>query len=137
MIADTRVAVGLDLVQTGQVAAAIERFGKRYLDRIFTEAELRYCLAEPGPSAYRLAARFAAKEAVRKLLCVGDEAIGWRSIEVVRASSGQCHVELHGEALALAEEGGYVGVSLSMTHESDYASAVVLGERRSGKGAER
>jgi holo-[acyl-carrier protein] synthase len=62
-----------------------------------------------------------------------DEAVGWRSIEVVRASSGWCDLVLHGEARVLARKAGYVGFSLSMTHESDYASAVVVGERRRGK----
>jgi holo-[acyl-carrier protein] synthase len=132
-----RFLVGLDLVQISAIASSVERFGSRFLDRIFTEGELGYCMSEPGPSASRLAARFAAKEAVRKVLCLGDEAIGWRSIEVVRASSGWCDLVLHGDARALAREAGYVGFSLSMTHESDYASAVVIGERRQGKDAGR
>ena len=135
MRAAPRFQVGLDLVQISAIASSVERFGSRFLDRIFSEDELRYCMAEPGPSASRLAARFAAKEAVRKVLCRGDEAIGWRSIEVVRTSSGWCELTLHGAASALARQAGYVGFSLSMTHEFDYASAVVVGERRRGKGA--
>lgn len=137
MKAALRVLVGLDLVQISGIASSVERFGSRFLDRIFTESELRYCLAEPGPSASRLAVRFAAKEAARKILCIGDEAIGWRSIEVVRASSGWCDLVLHGEARALAKQAGCTGFSLSMTHESDYASAVVVCERRREKDAGR
>lgn len=129
--------VGLDLVRISHIASSVERFGSRFLDRIFTKAELGYCMAEPGPSASRLAARFAAKEAVRKVLCLGDEAIGWRSIEVVRSSSGWCNLVLHAEARAFAREAGCVGFSLSMTHESDYASAVVVCERRRRKEAGR
>jgi holo-[acyl-carrier protein] synthase len=132
-----RFGVGLDLVQISAVASSVKCFGRRFLDRIFTEGELRYCLVEPGPSASRLAARFAAKEAARKILCLEDEPVSWRSIEVVRAANGWCDLVLHGEARALAREAGYVGFSLSMTHESDYASAVVIGERRRGKDAER
>jgi holo-[acyl-carrier protein] synthase len=131
------VLVGLDLVQISSIAASVERFGSRFLHRIFTDKELRYCMAEPGPSASRLAARFAAKEAVRKVLCLGDEAIGWRSIEVVRASSGWCDLVLHGKARALAQRAGCTGFSLSMTHESDYASAVVVCERRRERDAGR
>jgi holo-[acyl-carrier protein] synthase len=127
------IRVGLDLVRISHIEASVEQFGGRFLDRVFTEGELRYCMAEPGPSASRLAARFAAKEAARKILCVDDEPVGWRSIEVVRASSGWCDLVLHGEARALARRAGYVGFSLSMTHESDYASAVVVGERRRRK----
>jgi holo-[acyl-carrier protein] synthase len=124
-----RVLVGLDLVQISSIAASVDRFGSRFLKRIFTDEELLYCMAAPGPSASRLAARFAAKEAVRKVLCLGDEAVAWRSIEVVRASSGWCDVVLHGEARRLAQRAGCTGLSLSMTHESDYASAVVVCER--------
>jgi holo-[acyl-carrier protein] synthase len=132
-----RFLVGLDLVEISAIASSVERFGSRFLDRIFTKDELGYCMAESEPSASRLAARFAAKEAARKVLCLGDEAIGWRSIEIVRTSSGWCDLVLHGEARALAREAGYVAFALSMTHESDYASAVVIGERRRGKDAER
>jgi holo-[acyl-carrier protein] synthase len=137
MKAGPRLLVGLDLVQISQVVLSVERFGDRFLDRVFTEGELSYCMSEPGPSAHRLAARFAAKEAARKVLRLGDEAIGWRSIEVVREPSGWCDLVLHREARALAQEAGYVGFSLSMTHESDYASAVVIGERLQGKDAVR
>ena len=135
MKAALRVLVGLDLVQISRIASSVDHFGSRFLNRIFTEGELRYCMAESGPSASRLAARFAAKEAVRKVLCLGDEAIGWRSIEVVRASSGWCDLVLHGNARALARKAGCSGFSLSMTHESDYASAVVVCERRRAKDA--
>jgi holo-[acyl-carrier protein] synthase len=133
--AATRVMVGLDLVQISGIASSVERFGNRFLNRIFTANELRYCMAERGPSASRLAARFAAKEAVRKVLCRGDEAIGWRSIEVVRASSGWCDLVLHGKARSLARSAGCTGFALSMTHESDYASAVVVCERRQERDA--
>jgi holo-[acyl-carrier protein] synthase len=131
-----RIVVGLDLVQIRHIQSSVEQFGSRFLDRIFTEGELRYCMAEREPSTSRLAARFAAKEAARKIL-VDNEAIAWRSIEVVRASSGWCDLVLHGLARALARKAGYIGFSLSMTHESDYASAVVVGERRRGKDAGR
>jgi holo-[acyl-carrier protein] synthase len=131
------LSVGLDLVQISHIASSVERFGSRFLDRIFTTGELRYCMAEPGPSASRLAARFAAKEAVRKILCLDDEAIGWRSIEIVRSSSGWCDLVLHREARSYARRAGCGAFSLSMTHESDYASAVVVCERRGRKGAGR
>jgi holo-[acyl-carrier protein] synthase len=121
--------VGLDLVKIGDIASSVERFGHRFLDRIFTQDELQYCLADAGPSAARLAARFAAKEAARKVLCLDNEAIAWRSIEIVRCSNGWCHLVLHGEALALARAAEYGRFSLSMTHESEYASAVVVCER--------
>ena len=131
----SRIQVGLDLVRISHLTASVDRFGGRFLDRVFTEGELRYCMAAPGPSASRLAARFAAKEATRKVLRVDDEGVGWRSIEVVRASNGACDLLLHREARELAERAGFVAFSLSMTHEAEYAGAVVVGERRRGEDA--
>jgi holo-[acyl-carrier protein] synthase len=128
-----RILVGIDLVKITDIASSVERFGSRFLNRIFTRDEQRYCLAEPGPSASRLAARFAAKEATRKILCLGDEVVPWRSIEIVRASNGSCDLVLHGEAREIARGAECCGFSLSMTHESDYASAVVVCERGRGK----
>ena len=122
--------VGIDLVQVSQIASSVERFGRRFLDRIFTERELQYCLADSGASTMRLAARFAAKEAARKVLRVGDEGIAWRSIEVERSPDGWCELALHDEAGALARKEGFIAFSVSMSHEADYASAVVIGERR-------
>jgi holo-[acyl-carrier protein] synthase len=122
--------VGLDLVQISAIASSVEKFGGRFLDRIYTPAELRYCLLDPDTSAIHLAARFAAKEAARKVLRLEDDAVGWRSIEVERSPTGFCELLLHDEARARAFHVGFVSFSVSMTHEADYASAVVLGERR-------
>jgi holo-[acyl-carrier protein] synthase len=124
------IVVGIDLVQISAIASSIEHFGKRFLDRIYTSGEVRYCLLDPEASAMHLAARFAAKEAVRKVLGLGDEAVGWRSIEIERQPGGACAVVLHREARARARFAGFVGFSVSMTHEADFASAVVVGERR-------
>jgi len=128
-----RLGVGIDLVHVGQIASSVGQFGDRFLRRIFTDGELGYCTGAPGQMASRLAARFAAKEAVRKLLRLEDQAVAWKSIEVVRAPGGWCEIVLHEEARALARDAGYVGFSLSMTHEADYASAVVVGERNRGR----
>jgi holo-[acyl-carrier protein] synthase len=127
---NSSVVVGLDLVQISAIASSVACFGARFLDRLYTPEELRYCLLEPRSSATHLAARFAAKEAVRKVLAIGDEAVGWRAIEIVRERGGACGLVLHREAGAHARAGGFTGFSLSMSHEADYASAVVVGERR-------
>jgi holo-[acyl-carrier protein] synthase len=130
MTASARTRVGLDLVRISDIASSVQRFGDRFLHRIFTRDELVYCLSAPQTSSSRLAARFAAKEAARKVLSLDQEGIGWQSTEVVRAPNGSCELALHGKARALARKAGFIGFSLSMTHESDYASAVVVGERR-------
>ncbi|MBU8895174.1 holo-ACP synthase [Corallococcus sp. M34] len=126
------VVVGTDLVQVSAVAASMERFGMRYLERLFTPDELAYCLREPRAAPERLAARFAAKEATFKVLRVHEEPVPWRTIEVVRSPEGYCDLALHAEALALARARGLTGFCVSLTHEADYASAVVIAERATG-----
>ena len=130
MIRPGTVLVGIDLVQISQLAASQRRFGARFLERVYTPAELSYCLSSPGTSAARLAARFAAKEATRKVLRETDQGLGWRSVEVVRTPGGWCELALHGEADVLATDAGIISLSVSLSHEGDYASAVVVAERR-------
>jgi holo-[acyl-carrier protein] synthase len=130
MAESTAIVVGTDLVQVSEVSTAMERFGERYLRRLFTDAELTYCLesAEVAPS--RLAARFAAKEAAIKVLRLTDQSFSWRAIEVVRNPGGWCHLVLHDPMRQLANQAGFVAFSLSMTHDGAYAQAVVVGQRR-------
>lgn len=123
------LAVGLDLVLISALSASLARFKGRFLARIYTPDELLYCLAEPATAPARLAARFAAKEAVLKVLRVDDEPVNWRSVEVRRSPGGGCQIALHGAARALAHQAGFFAFSLSMTHEGDYASAVVIGQK--------
>jgi holo-[acyl-carrier protein] synthase len=129
---EATIAVGLDLVHVGEITSSVRSFGSRFLGRVYTAGELRYCLLDEATAPARLAARFAAKEAVRKILGIGDDAVGWQCIEVVRSPEGSCAILLHDEALALARAGGLSNFSLSMTHEGEYASAVVVAERRRG-----
>jgi holo-[acyl-carrier protein] synthase len=119
--------VGVDVVQCIDVQHSIERFGRRYMDRLFTEHEIETCRAEPTAMAPRLAARFAAKEATIKVIRpAGGEAL-WRSIEVVRHEHGHCELRLLDDAARLAEREGVSDLSVSLTHEGDIAAAVVIG----------
>jgi holo-[acyl-carrier protein] synthase len=120
------IRVGTDLTSVTDVADSIERFGDRYLRRLFTPHELACCDGEPGVVAARLAARFAAKEAVVKVLRPTDARPEWRDIEVRRAPSGACDLHLTGTAARLAEEAGITGLAVSLTHEHDLAAAVVV-----------
>ncbi len=126
------MVVGIDLVRVGQMAESIGQFGARFLGRIFTPGEIADCTRPAtGLDASRLAARFAAKEAMRKVLRPErDEGLGWQAIEICRTPSGAPEIVLHGGARELADRAGLVAFSVSFTHEADYASAVVLGERR-------
>ena len=124
------LAIGMDLVEVAQVAHSIERFGEAYLRRVFTSGELTYCLGMSSNPAPHLAARFAAKEATLKALRQGDEAVDWRSVDVQRRPDGSCHVFLQNAARALAERRGVDTFSVTMSHDGEYAAAVVVGERR-------
>jgi holo-[acyl-carrier protein] synthase len=115
--------VGIDLVRISRVAESLDRFGERYLRRVYTPGEIEYARASPAHTAERLAARFAAKEAAIKALDLAERGVGWNQIEVARSPSGAGTLILHGAAAAMAA-GSELAVSLS--HEGDYATAVVV-----------
>ncbi|HTR72322.1 MAG TPA: holo-ACP synthase [Solirubrobacteraceae bacterium] len=120
------IRAGIDLVSVTTVAESVTEHGERYLNRVYTEAELNDCQGPDGPVAERLAARFAAKEAALKVLRPADEAIPWREIEVVRDPSGSVTLALAGRALGAAERQGLKDFAVSISHEGDYATAVVV-----------
>jgi holo-[acyl-carrier protein] synthase len=120
--------VGIDLVSVDAVQRSIDEHGDRYLKRLYTEGELRDCSTDQGIVAERLAARFAAKEATLKVLRPVDEAIPWRAMEVVRHGAGWVEIELSGRAADLAAEAGLTELTLSISHEGGYASAIVIAE---------
>jgi holo-[acyl-carrier protein] synthase len=114
--------IGLDLVSVDAVEASIAVHGDRYLRRTYTAEELRECDGQPE----RLAARFAAKEAVMKALDRGDEPLPWTSIAVHRDGSGRPSLILTGAAAELASRRGFATFEVSLTHEAGYGAAVVL-----------
>lgn len=119
------VAVGFDLASVPTVREAIESFGDAYLNRVFTAAELTDCaaFADRVPS---LAARFAAKEAVMKALVIEADRPLWTLIEVVRKPEGSCRLRLTGAAARLARQRGIGEMLVSLTHDGDFAAAVVI-----------
>jgi holo-[acyl-carrier protein] synthase len=121
--------VGIDLAQIDATARSLERFGRRYVERIFTAREAADCLAAPAQAAARLAARFAAKEAAIKVLRPAHW-LDWRSIEVIRRAPGFTELALSGEAAELAEAAGLDDFAVSLTHEGGYATAVVIASAR-------
>jgi holo-[acyl-carrier protein] synthase len=122
----SRVLVGVDLTRVAEVAASIERFGDRYLRRLFTEHELSSCRGRPETVAAGLAARFAAKEATIKVLKPEAARPDWRSMEVRRAPSGACEMHLTDYAARLAVAAGITDLAVSLSHEGDLAAAVVV-----------
>jgi holo-[acyl-carrier protein] synthase len=121
------VGIGIDEVELGRFRGVLARTPS-VRARLFTEGERGYAEAAADPTA-RLAARFAAKEAVMKALGVGLGAFGFRECEVVRdAASGAPSLALHGAAAALAAERGVAHWHLSLTHTDARATAVVVAE---------
>ncbi|MCA9677510.1 MAG: holo-ACP synthase [Kofleriaceae bacterium] len=118
--------VGIDLVQVSRIAESLAEFGDRFLRRLYTDGEIAYATAAPALTHARLAARFAAKEAALKALGLGGEGVDWRQIEVRRASSGACELALHGATAQHARDLGIAELALSLSHEGDYATAVVV-----------
>ena len=126
-----RVEVGADLVRIADIGAALETFGERYLKRVFTDREVRYCTRSGTDAALgSLAARFAAKEAVMKILRPdANTDLPWTSIEVIRAESGAPDIALSGNAARLANAAGIARFALSLSHDGDYATATALAMR--------
>jgi len=124
----TTISIGIDLASADAVEESLQTHGERYLARVYTDRERRECRSD----AARLAARFAAKEAALKALRREDEAIPWTSIGVCTDGAGRPTLELIGPAAALARRRGVAELSVSLTHEGQFAAAVVvanLGDR--------
>ncbi len=118
--------IGVDLVQISQVANSLQRFGAAFTERLFTPGEIAYCGAEPARAPERFAARMAAKEATLKALGSPDAGVDPRGIEVQRAPSGFCTLALHGDSLRHAQAAQWSSWSVSLSHEGDYAIAMVV-----------
>lgn len=120
------VGTGLDLIAVARLKRFLERHGDRGLQRLFSDAEVGYCLAHHEPAPF-LAARFAAKEAFYKALGTGiGPAGGWRDVEVIRLASGRPLLMLHARAAAIAHEMQVRRIHLSLSHTADTAAAVVV-----------
>jgi holo-[acyl-carrier protein] synthase len=117
--------VGIDIVQICRIGESVEQFGERFPQRLFTTDELAYASSAPPLMAQRLAARFAAKEAALKAFDLCEAGIDWRDLEVCRLPDGACRLVLHGKAAALARASND-DIALSLSHEGDYAMAVVV-----------
>ncbi|MCL7453702.1 MAG: holo-ACP synthase [Anaerolineae bacterium] len=121
------LSAGVDLVELDRIARAVERYGDRFLARIYTPAELAHCRGRVP----ELGARFAAKEAVSKALGVGmnhlsAEGVGWHEVEVLSDRRGKPFLKLSGRAEALAGELGLRQWAVSLSHERAYAMAFVV-----------
>ena len=121
------LVTGVDIIEIHRIKSVAERYGQRFLDRIYTDGEVAYSRGR----APQLASRFAAKEAVMKALGTGTRGVRWRDIEVVRRRGEAPTIRLHGTALSRAERLGIQHLAVSLSHSEDYAVASVVGEAAS------
>ena len=123
------LGLGTDLIETERVRESIDRFGDRFLRRIYTPGEIAYCLRKKKHAAESFAARFAAKEAGAKALGTGiSRGVSWQELEVGREPGGRPTLHLTGRAAELAAVLGVRRVQLSLTHSRDLAMAFVVME---------
>ncbi len=121
---------GIDIVETDRIRRMVEHHGRHFLDRVFTPREQRYCDENPKRYYETMAGRFAAKEAVLKVLGTGWRGgIAWTDIEVLREPSGQPKVALSGECLRIAGELGISRWHVSISHIATHATASAIGLR--------
>jgi holo-[acyl-carrier protein] synthase len=120
------VGTGVDLAEVDRIRAAIERYGPRFVERIFTPREIAY-VERKANRFERYAARFAAKEAGMKAIGTGWRGgVRWQDFEVTNLRSGRPTLELHGVAARVAERLGVKAVSLSLTHTAGTGMALVI-----------
>src|ERR1035437_6785297 len=120
--------LGIDIIRVQRIRESLTRFGDRFSNRVLTPTEQAYVRGR----AETMAGRWAAKEAVSKVLGLGVRGIGWRDIEIERLPTGQPAVKLHGRAARRAEQLGMGRVAISISHESDFAVAIAYGVRTAG-----
>jgi holo-[acyl-carrier protein] synthase len=120
------VGTGIDVAEVGRIAESIERFGLRFIRRVFTEGEIRYCDSKAN-RAERYAARFAAKEAAMKALGTGwNHGVRWRDVEVSREPGCRPTIQFHGKAAEFAARLNTKNISLSLSHTREQAIASVI-----------
>ena len=120
------LGIGVDLVECARIEHSIERFGDRFLHRVFTDGEVEYSMSMKFPARH-LAARFAAKEAVSKAFGTGiGKAMGWRDIDVHKKPSGEPFLIFGGGAEKLAKERGVVNALITLSHSEQHAVATIV-----------
>ena len=120
------VGIGVDLVECARIGSSLDRFGEKFLRRVFTEGEIEYSMSMKFPARH-LAARFAAKEAVSKAFGTGiGKAMGWRNIDVRKKRSGEPFLVFSGPAQELASKRGVTSALITLSHTEHHAMACVV-----------
>src|SRR5437588_12760067 len=120
------LGIGIDLVECARIDRSLERFGEKFLHRVFTEGEIEYSMSMKFPARH-LAARFAAKEAVSKAFGTGiGKAMGWRNIDIRKKPSGEPFLVFSGPAQELATQRGVASALITLSHTEHHAAACVV-----------
>jgi holo-[acyl-carrier protein] synthase len=120
------IGIGVDLVECDRIQHSLDRFGEKFLRRVFTEGEIEYSMSMKFPARH-LAARFAAKEAVSKAFGTGiGKAMGWRNIDIRKKKSGEPFLVFSGPAQELATKRGVVSALVTLSHTEHHAMACVV-----------
>ena len=120
------LGIGVDLVECARIQHSIDRFGDRFLHRVFTDGEIAYSMSMKFPARH-LAARFAAKEAVSKAFGTGiGKAMGWRNIDVQKKPSGEPFLVFSGPAQELATQRAVTAAFITLSHTEHHAIACIV-----------
>ena len=120
------LGTGIDLIEVARIAASVEKFGDRFVNRVLLPDEIAYCRSHKNPAPF-LAVRFAAKEAVSKAFGTGIGAqLGWLDMEIRRKESGEPFVVMHGKGADLFVTRGAKQLLVSLTHTENYAAATAI-----------
>jgi len=120
------LGIGVDLVECARIQHSLDRFGQKFLHRVFTEGEIEYSMSMKFPARH-LAARFAGKEAVAKAFGTGiGKAMGWRNIDIRKKPSGEPFLVFSGPAQELAKQRGVISALITLSHTEHHAVASVV-----------
>jgi len=121
--------IGVDIIRIERIRRTIDRWGNRFISKVFTKREIAFCKQRPKP-ANAFAMRFAAKEAFSKAIGLGmRQGIRWRDIEVFHHSTGKPDLRLYGKCLEICKENGLNNIHISLSDEGEYGIAIVILER--------
>jgi holo-[acyl-carrier protein] synthase len=120
------LGIGVDLIECARIQHSLDRFGERFLHRVFTDGEIEYSMSMKFPARH-LAARFAGKEAVSKAFGTGiGKAMGWRNIDIQKKPTGEPFLVFSGPAQELAAKRGVTSALITLSHTDHHAMATVV-----------
>lgn len=119
---------GTDIIEIYRIKQAIEKNGSLFLTRVYTSNEIEYCESKKNNKYQHYAGRFAAKEAVSKVLGTGfSGGVDWKDIEILNNELGKPEITLYGGANELLKKAGYKKISVSISHSKEYATSIAIG----------